>query len=134
MMDRLAIASTRVLLTAVEERFPQYWGTNQSTNTAIDGRTLVYNAFNGCTEDFYDAIKRACRNDWAGAHKLFDLVEEANAEDAPVALEIKYNSVTWFVSIKAPGRTFNSPQIECGPQALALAVLNWHLSTLGDKS
>lgn len=131
MSNALAISSTHVLITAVEEGFPVYWGTTDgSDQSAIDGKQLVYNVFNGCTDDFYTAIKHACRRDWAGAHKLFDLINEERYDKRPVTMAIKYNSVTWYVSLNHGGHTINSPQIENGPKALAVAALRWHLAML----
>ena len=134
MTERLAISSTRLLLVAVEEGLPQHWGTNQASQTAIDGRTLVQNAFEGCTEDFYDAIKRACRNDWSGAHKLFDLItEDDDAEEMPT-LDINFNTETWFVTVKNLGISASSPRMDFGPQALVIAVLRYYLIILGEDN
>lgn len=131
----LAISATRVLITAVEEGFPGHWGSTPGKHdrSAIDGKQLVYNAFNGCTDDFYDAIKKACRRDWQGAHRLFDLIDEERVDQRAVALDLRYNSVTWYVTLKRGGHTINSPQIENGPKALALVALRWHLAMMQEE-
>lgn len=123
----LAIASTRVLIAAVEERLPQHWGTGDKDVSAIDGRKMVDNAFNGCVEAFYTAVKMACRNDWNEAYKLLDwILEEAYPESCPVLQSTYDENSGWYVTIQLPNHTFRG-RSPWGPQAVLLATLSMHL-------
>lgn len=79
-----------ISLVAVAE--PARWSVSSTPdNVTAMGKQIVYEAFGGCTDDFYEAIKMACRGDMAAAQRLYKLVTEDSPN--PFKLDLSYNDV-----------------------------------------